>query len=129
MSTFGDYDAAKVRTVNNNPYLDGGLRNVGSTPINDLGLKMEKTQPSWGVERTTSVTPEERIEENAQVTYATIENTLTRDVKDEVDLDEYCRQYITPASINSGTCVHVTNLLFGGLCPQFDKMSGNSSLA
>lgn len=126
MATFGDYDAAKFRTVNNNPYLDGGLRNVGSPAINDLGLiKIEKTQPSWGVERTTSVTPQQRIENDAQVAYTAVETSLAPDGEKDKTYDEMFAPFITDETRKymAGTLGNASQVMLGGFDPVLKLLS------
>ncbi len=96
--TFGNYDAGQSRPVSS-PLFNGGVRKAeaGKTGFDfNFGLnKTEKTSSSWGVEKTTSVTPQERVEAAAAKNVGTLTSFAERAEYDR-QVDEMLNPYITP---------------------------------
>ena len=96
MTTF-NYDAGQSRPVGN-PYFDGGVRSNGIRKAAiDIEFKTDKTgssRPAFGIERTTSVTPEERVAASATRSYAVVASVADDADKDRA-LDAMLSPYIT----------------------------------
>ena len=96
MTTF-NYDAGQSRPVGN-PYIDGGVRSNGIRKASiDIEFKTDKTGssgPAWGIERTTSVTPEERVAASTTKTYAAVAS-VADDADNDREIDAMLSPYIT----------------------------------
>ena len=96
MTTF-NYDAGQSRPVGN-PYIDGGVRSNGIRKASiDIEFKTDKTgssRPAWGIERTTSVTPEERVAASTTKTYAAVAS-VANDADNDRAIDAMLSPYIT----------------------------------
>ena len=96
MTTF-NYDAGQSRPVGN-PYIDGGVRSNGIRKASiDIEFKTDKTgssRPAWGIERTTSVTPEERVAASTTKTYAAVAS-VANDADNDREIDAMLSPYIT----------------------------------
>lgn len=94
--TFGNYDAGQSRPISN-PFLEGGVRSNGTKKADfnfDFGFKTDRTdssKPAWGIERTTSVTPEQRVEAVAARSYAAVSS-----VADNADNDRFVDEMLSP---------------------------------
>ncbi len=99
MTTYGNYDAGQSRPISN-PLFNGGLRHIDAGQTYDFGFKkVGNTNTGWGVERTTSVTPEERVGATASKTYAAVSSVADNADNDRF-VDEYLSSYITPETRN-----------------------------
>ena len=98
MTTF-NYDAGQSRPVGN-PYIDGGVRSNGTQKTGftfDFGLRsgnVDSTKTAWGIERTTSVTPEERVAASTTKTYAAVAS-VANDADNDREIDAMLSPYIT----------------------------------
>lgn len=101
--TYGNYDAGQSRPVSN-PYFDGGVRSNGIIKTGfDFGFKTDKTgssRPAWGIERTSSVTPEERVAASTERTFASITATMAETADNDRAIDEMLSPYITNETRN-----------------------------
>lgn len=96
--TFGNYDAGQSRPVSS-PLFNGGLRHIDAGQTYDFGFKkVGNTNPAWGIERTTSVTPEERVGATTTKTYAAVSSVADNADNDRF-VDEYLSSYITPETL------------------------------
>lgn len=97
--TFGNYDAGQSRPVSNPLPLGGGMFNRGventGFSIDFKFTKTEGTKAPWGIERTSSVTPESRVEEAAQKNIASITSTMAESADNDRFVDEMLNPYIT----------------------------------
>jgi len=95
MTTFGNYDAGQSRPVSN-PLFNGGLRKVDAGKTYDFGFnKVVNDKPAWGIERTTTVTPEERIGKTAEKSAVAL-NSVAAESENDRFVDEFLGAYITP---------------------------------
>ena len=94
-----NYDAGQSRPVGN-PYIDGGVRSNGTQKTGltfDFGLRsgnVDSTKTAWGIERTTSVTPEERVAASTTKTYAAVAS-VANDADNDRAIDAMLSPYIT----------------------------------
>lgn len=97
MSTFGNYDARQSRPISN-PLLNGGVRKAetGKTGFNiDFGFNKTESVKGFGLERTTNVTPQERVEAAAAKNVGTLASFAERAEYDR-QVDEMLNPHITP---------------------------------
>lgn len=99
MTTYGNYDAGQSRPISN-PLFNGGLRHIDAGQTYDFGFKkVGNTNTGWGVERTTSVTPQERVEADTPKEMARA-SMLGEEVDNDKFVDEFLSPYITEESRN-----------------------------